>query len=95
MVLNLKGHKNWIIGSKVKAILLNGWILPIGGVSPGMVLTQPAKQACSFPSPNNLKCIASTQILHEAFSKQYRVALFILDPPRWKSPTKLNERVKS
>ena len=29
--LNLKGHPNHIIGSRVTA--LNGWILPIGGAS--------------------------------------------------------------
>ena len=36
-ILNLKGHPYGIIGLKVTAILLNGWILPIansiGGVS--------------------------------------------------------------
>ena len=31
--LYLKGHPNPIAGSKVKPILLNGWILPIGGAS--------------------------------------------------------------
>ena len=29
-ILNLKGHTNHITGSEVTAILLNGWILPIG-----------------------------------------------------------------
>jgi hypothetical protein len=28
--LNLEGHPNRCIGSKVMAILLNGWILPTG-----------------------------------------------------------------
>ena len=32
-ILNLKGHPNRITGSRVTAILLNGWILPIGGAS--------------------------------------------------------------
>ena len=31
--LNLEGHQNRISGSKVTAILLNGWILPVGGVA--------------------------------------------------------------
>ena len=31
--LNPKGHQNRINGSKVTAILLKGWILPIGGAS--------------------------------------------------------------
>ena len=45
--LNLEGHPNCITGSKVTAILLNGWILPIGGASAvkGLRL-QPAQQAC-------------------------------------------------
>ena len=36
-ILNPKGHPNRITGSKVTAILLNGWILPIGGASSGRV----------------------------------------------------------
>ena len=43
--VNLKGHKNCIIGSKVTA---NEWILSIGGVASGRVglRLQPAQQAC-------------------------------------------------
>ena len=33
--LNPEGHQNPISGSKVTAILLKGWILPIGGASAG------------------------------------------------------------
>ena len=29
-VLNLEGHPSFITGSRVTAILLNGWIFPIG-----------------------------------------------------------------
>ena len=32
-ILNLEGHQNCITGSRVTVILLNGWILPIGGTS--------------------------------------------------------------
>ena len=32
-ILNLEGHQNRCIGSKVTAILLNGWILPNAGAS--------------------------------------------------------------
>ena len=32
-ILNPEGHPNHINGSKVTAILLNGWILPIDGAS--------------------------------------------------------------
>ena len=42
--LNLKGHLNRFIGSKVTAILMNGGILPRGGVALGRVC--PAQQAC-------------------------------------------------
>ena len=31
-ILNLGGHPDCITGSKVTEILLNGWILPVGGV---------------------------------------------------------------
>ena len=36
-ILNYKKNQNCIIGSKVTAILLNGWVLPIGGVASGKV----------------------------------------------------------
>ena len=42
-ILNLEGHSNRITGSKVTAILLNGWILPIGGAS---AVKGPAFAAC-------------------------------------------------
>ena len=46
-ISNLKGHQNCIIGSKVTAILLKGWILPFGGVASKKGLRlQPAQQAC-------------------------------------------------
>ncbi len=42
-ILNLEGHQNRITGLKVTAILLNGWILPIGGASAveGLLSTGP------------------------------------------------------
>ena len=46
-ILSLKGYQNHITGSKVTAIFLNGWILPIGGASAVKgVHLQPAQQAC-------------------------------------------------
>ena len=33
--LNPEGHQNPLSGSKVTVILLKGWILSIGGASPG------------------------------------------------------------
>ena len=44
--LIIKGHLNRNTGSKVTAILLNGWILFIGGVASGRASTQRRKQAC-------------------------------------------------
>ena len=45
--LNPEGHQNPISGSKVKAILLEGLIWPIGEASAGQGLRlQPAQQAC-------------------------------------------------
>ena len=35
--LNPEEHPNRITGSKVTAIFLNGWILPVGGASSGRV----------------------------------------------------------
>ena len=42
--LNPKRHQNLISGSKVTAILLKGWIWPVGGVASGRVC------ACSLRS---------------------------------------------
>ena len=42
--LNPEGHKNPFSGSKVTAILLKGWIWPIGGASVGEGLP------CSLPA---------------------------------------------
>ena len=48
-ILNLEGHPNCTTGSKVKAILLNGWILPIDGATSmkGLRLHF-TQQACFF-----------------------------------------------
>ena len=42
-MLNLEGHQNCTTGSRITAILLNGWILPIGGASAveGLLSTGP------------------------------------------------------
>ena len=37
-ILNVKGHPNRITGSKVTAILLNGWILPGASAVKGLGL---------------------------------------------------------
>ena len=44
--LNPKRHPNRITSSKVTAILLNVWILPVSEVASGRVCTQSAKKAC-------------------------------------------------
>ena len=61
--LNPKGHENRNTGSKVKAILLIGLILPIGGVASGMVYVcslrrrlgslYPSCKQYVFPIPNS------------------------------------------
>ena len=48
-ILNLGGHKNRCIGSKVTAILLNRWSC----IGKGLRL-QPAQQACFFTRPSSL-----------------------------------------
>ena len=46
-ILNLEEHPNRITGSKVMAILLNWWVLLIGGASAVMGLRlRPAQPAC-------------------------------------------------
>ena len=42
-ILNLEGHPNRITSSRITAILLNWWILPIGGASAmeGLLSTGP------------------------------------------------------
>ena len=47
VILTPAGHPNRITGLKVRTVLLNGWILPIGGASAvkGLRL-QLAQQAC-------------------------------------------------
>ena len=59
-ILNLEGHANCITGSKVTTILLNEWILPIGGASAvkGLRL-QPAQQACFYHRQVRMWCTAA------------------------------------
>ena len=65
--LNLKGHQNPISGSKVTAILLKGWIWPVGEASAGEGLRlQPAQQAClcsNSVSMVNLSTNTSSKLL--------------------------------
>ena len=59
-ILSPKGHPNHITGSTGMAILLNGWVLPVGGGSLGRVCAQPAKQACS-----NIRCSVLSTVKFE------------------------------
>ena len=57
-ILNLKGHPDCIAGSKGIAILLNGWILPIGGAS--------LERVCAESIPASLvvnSCLLLNQLL--------------------------------
>ena len=47
-ILNPEGHPNRITGPKVRAILLNGWILPIRGASAVKGLRLQRMQECCF-----------------------------------------------
>ena len=55
-ILNPKGHPNRIAGSKVMAILLNGWILPIGGASTGRVCACSLCSRLVYPSLTIKSC---------------------------------------
>ena len=69
--LNPKGHHNPIIGSKVTAILLKGWILPIGGASSGRVCV------CSLRSRIILTEQYSTSGCHSLIKKSpHKSSLF-------------------
>ena len=54
--LLLEGHPNCMTGSKFTAILLNGWILPIGAASAveGPLSTGPTPSSLIVPFPNSL-----------------------------------------
>ena len=49
-ILNLGGHQNCCIGSKVTAILLNGLILPTGGASSERVCACISNKATTSPA---------------------------------------------
>ena len=46
-ILNLKGYPNCMTGSKLRAILLDGWILPPGGAASGRVAINGATPSSS------------------------------------------------
>ena len=76
-ILNPEWHLNCITGSKVTVILLNGWILPIGGASAvkGLRL-QPAQQAC-FKGTSSILCLIcpdtkGTQSTLNIFIKKFK-----------------------
>ena len=52
-ILNLEGHLNCCIGSKVSAILMNGWILITGGVASGRVYNADCAAGLLFSSVFN------------------------------------------
>ena len=66
-ILNLVGHLNRCIGTKVTAILLNGWILPNGGV---------AQQACYRCNRLN-ECISRNRIFTHSLTHSLRPSKLI------------------
>ena len=65
--LNPEGHQNPISGSKVTAILLKGWILPIGRGSSGRICV------CSLRSRLVFKYIQEKIVKLIKFSSNYAV----------------------
>ena len=53
-ILNLEGHLNCCISSKVTAIFLNGWILPAGGVASGGIYNILVCIYCKGEAPESL-----------------------------------------
>ena len=51
---NTEGHQNRITGSKVTAILLKGWIFPIGGVASGRVCACSLRSRLVYKKPLNV-----------------------------------------
>ena len=56
-ILNLEGHLNRSTGSRVTALLLNGWILPFGGASAVEGLLSTGYITSSFQAFNYIKLI--------------------------------------
>ena len=83
-ILNLEGHLNRCIGSKVTAILLNGWILPTGGVASGRVC--PAACAAGlyydrFPLPLNIGVATGQFGTSEEYTMTFRAGPTVSEPP--------------
>ena len=53
-ILNLEGHSNRITGSRVTAIFMNWWFLPIGGASAveGLLSMGPTPSSFLYPFPD-------------------------------------------
>ena len=60
-ILNPKVHLNRITGSKIMAILLNRWILPIGGASSGRVCPCSLRLRFNFKLLVNCVSLAPTK----------------------------------
>ena len=55
-IINIEGHPNRITGSRVTAILLNGWILPKGGASAREGLRSMKLPRLVSSSPQSFTC---------------------------------------
>ena len=62
-ILNPEGHQNRINGLKVTAILLNGWILPIGGASSGRVCSCSLRSSLVLQRCHKLLILIMSQFL--------------------------------
>ena len=67
-ILNLEGHQNCWTGSKVMAILLNGWILPPGGASSGRVCADSLRSS-SVSQNTNIRAYKPQLLVSLRFNK--------------------------
>ena len=72
--LNLEGHQNPLSGSKVTAILLKGWIWPIGGASAGEGLPCSLRRRLVLPiiTPNGSVLKITNKVHTSAFRLNVR-----------------------
>ena len=73
-ILNLEGHPNRITGSRDMAILMNWWILPIGGASAveGLFSTEPTPSSFLLFSMSGPNCPGSVKGLNEQKALLFR-----------------------
>ena len=80
-ILNLEGHQNRITGSRVMAVLLNWWNLPIGEVASGRVCLCSLRSRLVYPLQRNKlqpKMRIWFFIIHKGNSHHFPSGTFVL-----------------